>query len=64
MGALDELTPEVRRLLAGKEARRHALAALPFPEKVRTVAEAAGDGAADPAGSRQRGALLANLRAR
>ena len=32
-----DLKPEVARLFAAKEARRHELAALPFPEKVRAV---------------------------
>ena len=34
---METLTPEIRRLFAAKEARRHRLAALPFPEKVRAV---------------------------
>ncbi len=35
--AMDTLKPEIARLFAAKEARRHKLAALPFPEKVRVV---------------------------
>jgi hypothetical protein len=31
------LPPEIAKLFAAKEARRHKLAALPFPEKVRAV---------------------------
>jgi hypothetical protein len=34
---MDELNPEIARLLAAKEERRHRLARLPFPEKVRAV---------------------------
>ena len=34
---MDDLNPEIARLLAAKETRRHRLAALPFPEKVRAV---------------------------
>jgi hypothetical protein len=34
---MDTLKPEIARLFAAKEARRRKLAALPFPEKVRTV---------------------------
>jgi hypothetical protein len=34
---MDALKPEIARLFAAKEARRHKLAALPFPEKVRAV---------------------------
>ena len=37
MEPMETLTPEIRRLFAAKEARRHRLAALPFPEKVRVV---------------------------
>jgi hypothetical protein len=37
MAAVDVLKPEIARLFAAKEARRHKLAALPFPEKVRVV---------------------------
>lgn len=37
MEAMDTLKPEIARLLAAKEARRHKLAVLPFPEKVRAV---------------------------
>ena len=37
MAAMDTLKPEIARLFAAKEARRHKLAALPFPEKVRVV---------------------------
>jgi len=36
---MDELTPEFRRILDAKERRRVALAALPWPEKVRIVVE-------------------------
>ena len=34
---MEGLTPEIARLFAAKEDRRHKLAALPFPEKVRAV---------------------------
>jgi hypothetical protein len=37
MEALDTVKPEIVRLFAAKEARRHKLAALPFPEKDRAV---------------------------
>ena len=37
MAAMDTLKPEIARLFAAKEARRHKLAALPFPGKVRVV---------------------------
>ena len=37
MEPLEELKPEIARLFAAKEARRHELAALPFPEKVGAV---------------------------
>lgn len=36
---MQTLRPEVARLLAAKEDRRRALAALPFPEKVRAVVQ-------------------------
>jgi hypothetical protein len=39
MGIMDELNPEVARLLAAKEARRRRLARLPFPEKVRAIVQ-------------------------
>jgi len=34
---METLTPEIARLFAAKEERRHRLAALPFAEKVRAV---------------------------
>ena len=37
MEAMDTVKPEIARLFAAKEARRHKLAARPFPEKVRAV---------------------------
>jgi hypothetical protein len=37
MEAMDTLKPEIARLFAAKETRRHKLAALSFPEKVRAV---------------------------
>ena len=37
METMDTLKPEIVRLFTAKEARRHKLAALPFPEKVRIV---------------------------
>ena len=37
MDPVDTVTPEVARLFAAKEARRHHLARQPFPEKVRAV---------------------------
>jgi hypothetical protein len=37
MEAMDTLKPELARFFVAKEARRHKLAALSFPEKVRAV---------------------------
>ena len=37
MEAMDNLKPEIARLIAAKDERRRKLAALPFPEKVRAV---------------------------
>lgn len=37
METRDTLKPEIAWILATKETRRHKLAALPFPEKVRAV---------------------------
>lgn len=37
MDPVEPLSPEVTRLFAAKEQRRHKLAGLPFPEKVRAV---------------------------
>lgn len=34
---MDNLKPEIAGLFAAKAARRHKLAALPFPEKARAV---------------------------
>ena len=34
---METLTPEIAKLFAAKEERRHKLAALPFAEKVRAV---------------------------
>ncbi len=34
---MDTLKPEIARLFVAKEARRHKLAAMPVPEKVRAV---------------------------
>lgn len=34
---MDDVSPEVSRLLAARETRRRRLAALPFPEKVHIV---------------------------
>jgi hypothetical protein len=39
MEAMDTLKPEIARLIAAKEQRRHKLAALPFAEKVRIVVQ-------------------------
>ena len=36
---MDGLSPEIARLIAAKQRRRHKLAALPFPEKVRIVVQ-------------------------
>ena len=33
----ENLFPEIARLFAAREARRHELAAMPFPDKVRAV---------------------------
>ena len=37
METMDNLRPEIARLIAAKEQRRRKLAALPFAEKVRVV---------------------------
>lgn len=37
METMDDLNPSLARLFAAKEQRRHRLAALSFPEKVRAV---------------------------
>lgn len=37
MEAVDNLRPEIARLIAAKQQRRHKLAALSFSEKVRIV---------------------------
>ena len=37
MERMDDLKPEIARLIAAKERRRSKLAALSFPEKVRIV---------------------------
>ena len=37
MEAMDALNPEIARLFAAKDARRHKLAVLPFLEKVRAL---------------------------
>lgn len=34
---MEELAPEIARLFSAKEGRRHKLAALPYPDKVRAV---------------------------
>ena len=39
METVDNLSPEIARLIAAKERRRRELAALPFPEKVRIVVQ-------------------------
>ncbi len=39
METVDNLRPEIARLIAAKQQRRHKLAALPFPEKVRIVVQ-------------------------
>lgn len=39
MEAVDKLRPEIARLISAKEQRRHRLAALSFPEKVRIVVQ-------------------------
>jgi hypothetical protein len=39
MEAMDTLRPEIARLIAAKEQRRHELAALSFAEKVRLVVQ-------------------------
>ena len=36
---MDRVTPELAKIFAGKEQRRHKLASLPFPEKVRAVVQ-------------------------
>jgi hypothetical protein len=36
---VDNLSPEIARLIAAKERRRRELAALPFTEKVRIVVQ-------------------------
>ena len=39
MDPVDELNPEISRLLMASEERRHRLAHLPYPEKVRAVVQ-------------------------
>ena len=39
MATVDPLKPEIARIIAAKEQRRHKLAALPFAEKVRLVVQ-------------------------
>jgi hypothetical protein len=39
METMDNLKPEIARLIAAKEARRRQLARLPFPEKVKAVVQ-------------------------
>ena len=39
MGTMDNLNPEVGRIIAAKEARRRRLARLPFAEKVKAVVQ-------------------------
>ena len=39
MEALDRITPELAKIFAGKQERRHKLASLPFPEKVQAVVQ-------------------------
>ncbi len=39
MAAVDNLKPEIARLITAKEQRRQKLAALSFPEKVRIVVQ-------------------------
>ena len=39
MERMDNLRPEIRRLIAAKEQRRRKLAALPFADKVRVVVQ-------------------------
>jgi len=39
MERMDNLSPEIARLIAAKEQRRQKLAALSFPEKVRVVVQ-------------------------
>jgi len=37
METVDGVTPELAKIFAGKQQRRHKLASLPFPEKVQAV---------------------------
>jgi hypothetical protein len=37
METVDGVRPELAKIFAGKEQRRHKLASLPFPEKVKAV---------------------------
>jgi hypothetical protein len=37
METVDEVAPELAKIFAGKQQRRHKLASLPFPEKVKAV---------------------------
>ena len=39
MAAVDDLRPEIARLIAAKKQRRQKLATLSFPEKVRIVVQ-------------------------
>ncbi|MBM4272105.1 MAG: hypothetical protein FJ139_08125 [Deltaproteobacteria bacterium] len=36
---MDTIDPETKRILTAKENRRHKLASLPYPEKVRAVVQ-------------------------
>jgi hypothetical protein len=37
METVDRATPELAKIFAAKQERRHKLASLPFPEKVKAV---------------------------
>jgi hypothetical protein len=39
METVDGLKPELAKIFAGKQERRHKLASLPFPEKVQAVVQ-------------------------
>jgi hypothetical protein len=39
METVDGVTPELAKIFAGKQQRRHKLANLPFPEKVEAVVQ-------------------------
>ena len=64
MEAMDTLKREIARLLAAKEARRHKLAARPFPEKGQSRGTPPRDGCSRAARARHKSARMEDRRAR